>query len=106
MLALMVTLWSTIFRLAAVPRRTATAVRGLKDFRNSHRHLSPAQCPSYQTYGAGGAAMAIALFGTASMVAMDPTFATEAGVRQTWAGNSGSSGGSDGGGGRGGGCGG
>ncbi|MGK5445428.1 TIGR04222 domain-containing membrane protein [Micromonospora sp. URMC 105] len=102
--------------LARTPRRTRTADAGVRDLRRRTAHLSPAAAPAYATYGAAGAAMGVALFGTASLWALDPGFAEQAEIqRQALSGGSGaySSGGSscgggsssDGGGG-GGGCGG
>lgn len=60
-------------------------------------HLSPTQAPASGTYGAAGAAMGVALFGTASLWALDPAFAAQAEIQRNYA--SASSGGySDGGG--------
>ncbi|TQS44290.1 TIGR04222 domain-containing membrane protein [Cryptosporangium phraense] len=54
--------------------------------RNSH--LQPSYNPSWAAYGAGGAALGVALFGTASLIAADPAFAAEAQIRQAAAANS------------------
>ncbi|MBQ1073426.1 TIGR04222 domain-containing membrane protein [Micromonospora sp. C31] len=102
--------------LHRVPWRTRAATRTLRDLRRRHTYLAPASAPAYATYGAAGAAMGVALFGTASLYAMDPGFAAEAEIRRQAIGGGSSggsscggggscSGGSDGGGG-GGGCGG
>jgi uncharacterized protein (TIGR04222 family) len=107
--------------------QTRTATKGLNELRERHLYLNPRQSPSYATYGAAGAAMGVALFGAASLYAMDPAFAAEAEIQRisasggasSWSGDSGSSsscssgsscggggGGCGGGGGGGGGCGG
>jgi uncharacterized protein (TIGR04222 family) len=81
-------------------RPTAVAARGIREMRRQHGYLSPRQSPSYATYGAAGAAMGVALYGTASLFAMDPAFAAEAEI-QRMAGSSGTTGfvgGGDGGG--------
>jgi uncharacterized protein (TIGR04222 family) len=96
---------------SGTPTRAAT--RGMAELRRRHQYLSPKQSPSYATYGAAGAAMGVALFGAASLYAMDPAFAAEAEIQRanaaaSWAGG-GVSGGDGGGsscGGGGGGCGG
>ena len=62
--------------------RTRAAIRGLDKLRKDHRYLSPRQSPAYATYGAGGAALGVALFGASSLYAMDPGFAAEAGIRK------------------------
>jgi uncharacterized protein (TIGR04222 family) len=89
---------------------TRTAAKGMSRLRQQHQYLSPRQSPSYATYGAAGAAMGVALFGAASLYAMDPAFAAEAEIQRiNAAGASSSWSGSDGGGsscGGGGGCGG
>lgn len=63
--------------------RTRTAAAGLRGLRRRNHHLTPQLSPSYATYGATGAAMGIALFGTASLYAMDPAFAAEAEIQRT-----------------------
>ncbi|HEX8629246.1 MAG TPA: TIGR04222 domain-containing membrane protein [Catenuloplanes sp.] len=102
------------FRVPAATRAGTAAVAAL---RRENHYLSPTQSPSYATYGAGSLAMGVALFGTASLYAADPAFATEAEVQRNYAndasgsaaGGGGSGGDSSGGGsscGSGGGCGG
>jgi uncharacterized protein (TIGR04222 family) len=89
---------------------TAAATKGVATLRKQSQYLSPRQSPAYATYGASGAAMGVALFGAASLYAMDPAFAAEAGIQQASASGWASSGGSSCGGasscGGGGGCGG
>ncbi|MEU4222212.1 TIGR04222 domain-containing membrane protein [Actinoplanes sp. NPDC026623] len=66
-------------------RATRVADKGMTALRTRHDYLSPRQSPSYATYGASGAAMGVALFGTASLYTMDPAFAAEAEVQRTHA---------------------
>ncbi|TCB98086.1 TIGR04222 domain-containing membrane protein [Micromonospora zingiberis] len=103
-----------------VPRRTRAADRALRTLRQRSRHLAPASHPSYTVYGSAGLAMSVAIYGTASLWALDPTFAQQAEIQRevvTAGGGTTSScgggssagagcGGGDGGGGGGGGCGG
>ncbi|SCE65107.1 TIGR04222 domain-containing protein [Micromonospora matsumotoense] len=78
--------------LARTPRRTRTANVLLRRLRQSSHHLSPDSAPAYATYGAAGAAMGVALFGTASLYALDPGFAAQAEIqRQALNASSGSS---------------
>jgi uncharacterized protein (TIGR04222 family) len=109
--------------LLQVPRTTPQGGRIVAQLRGGNAHLSPAQSPSWAVYGTGGAALGVALYGTASLWAADPAFAQQAAVaRQAVGGSSGgdsgyhggdsgssggdSGGGCGGGGGGGGGCGG
>ncbi|MFG3699013.1 TIGR04222 domain-containing membrane protein [Micromonospora sp. NPDC047620] len=79
--------------LYRVPWRTRAANRELRGLRQQHTYLAPASAPAYATYGAAGAAMGVALFGTASLWAMDPGFAEQAEIqRQAASGGGGSSG--------------
>jgi uncharacterized protein (TIGR04222 family) len=66
--------------------RTRAATKGLAELRRQHAYLAPRQSPSYATYGAAGAAMGVALFGAASLYAMDPAFAAEAEIQRLGAG--------------------
>lgn len=97
------------------PWRTRTADRVLRRLRHRHTHLAPHHNPAYATYGAAGAAMGVALFGTAALWAMDPGFAEQAQIQQQFlaggsaaggGGTAGAGSGDGGGGGGGGGCGG
>lgn len=83
-----------------VPAATRAGTAAVAALRRENHYLSPTQSPSYATYGAGSVAMGVALFGTASLYAADPTFAAEAGIRRDDAtgGGSGDSGSSSGGG--------
>ncbi|MER7331541.1 MULTISPECIES: TIGR04222 domain-containing membrane protein [unclassified Micromonospora] len=102
--------------LHRVPWRTRAATRALRGLRQQHTYLAPASAPAYATYGAAGAAMGVALFGTASLWAMDPSFAEQAEIQRQAASGGGGGGSSSGcgggsscgggGGGGGGGCGG
>jgi uncharacterized protein (TIGR04222 family) len=74
-------------------RATHAASRGLAALRVQHHYLAPHESPSYATYGATGAAMGVALYGTTSLYAMDPAFAADAEVQRTSVTDSSSSGG-------------
>lgn len=103
--------------LRRVPRLSGSGKRAIGSARTANPHLSPQQAPAWSTYGLTGAAMGVALYGTAALWAADPAFASAAGLRQQSGGGGDSSysgysggdscggGGGDGGGG-GGGCGG
>ncbi|WP_434740887.1 TIGR04222 domain-containing membrane protein [Micromonospora sp. SH-82] len=100
--------------LIRAPRQTRAAKAMLRVQRQKHRHLSPDSAPAYATYGSGGAAMGVALYGTAALWAFDPTFAEQAEIQREGAasgaassgGGGGDAGSSCSGGGGGGGCGG
>ncbi|GIJ11771.1 TIGR04222 domain-containing membrane protein [Micromonospora andamanensis] len=88
----------TAVLLVRVPRRTRAAEAALRTLRQRNRHLAPAANPAYATYGAAGAGMAVALYGTASLWALDPVFAQQAQIqRHVAAGGASSSGGCGGG---------
>jgi uncharacterized protein (TIGR04222 family) len=73
-----------------VPRTTRRGKRTLARLRHQNKHLRPAQKPSWTTYGATGAAMGVALFGTAALWEADPVFAQQANIaRQAAASSSG-----------------
>ncbi|MGC4805965.1 TIGR04222 domain-containing membrane protein [Micromonospora sp. DT233] len=83
--------------LRRVPRRTRAADAALRDLRRRNAHLAPTSAPAFATYGAAGAAMGVALFGTASLWAMDPGFAEQAEIqRQALTGSGYASGGGSG----------
>jgi uncharacterized protein (TIGR04222 family) len=67
----------TISMIKKTRYATRAAQQGLIPLRRQYDYLSPSQSPSYATYGATGAAMGVALFGTASLFTMDPAFAAE-----------------------------
>jgi uncharacterized protein (TIGR04222 family) len=94
--------------LRRVPRnaRTAAGRRMLTRTRRANRHLRPNQAPAWSTYGATGAALGVALYGTAALWAADPVFASDAGLARPKSSSSSYGGGSGGGDGGGGGCGG
>jgi uncharacterized protein (TIGR04222 family) len=91
--------------LLTVPRTSRAAGRTVGGLRRTHAHLSPKRSPSWALYGPGGAALGVALFGTAAFWATDPVFADRAEIARHAA-NSGSTDGGGGDGGCGGGCGG
>lgn len=80
--------------LLKVPFRTRAGTAALASLRRENAHLAPRQSPAYATYGAAAAGMGVALFGAASLYALDPSFAAEAEVQRNLA--SGSSGGDGG----------
>ncbi len=87
--------------LLRVPRMSPTGKQAIAQARRANAHLAPYQSPAWSTYGMAGAAMGVALFGTAAIWAADPAFAGEAGIRRSadsggsgWIGDSGGSGGS------------
>ncbi|RQX00598.1 TIGR04222 domain-containing membrane protein [Micromonospora inaquosa] len=83
-----------VLRRAPVVTRAGRAA--LRSVRRAHTHLAPASAPAYATYGAAGAAMGVALYGTASLWALDPGFAEQAEIQRQAAAGSGWTGGSDG----------
>jgi uncharacterized protein (TIGR04222 family) len=90
---------AVIITVLMLRKSSATATRaadnGVGRLRTSRNHLFPGQSPAFATYGATDAAMSVALFGTASLYAIDPEFAAGAGIQQASAlGSSGSGGGS------------
>ncbi|MFI7543353.1 TIGR04222 domain-containing membrane protein [Actinoplanes sp. NPDC049599] len=72
----------TVVLLTRKRRATHAADKGMAALRQQHAYLSPGQSPSYATYGATGAAMGVALYGTAALYTMDPAFAAEAEVQR------------------------
>ncbi|MFG2100279.1 TIGR04222 domain-containing membrane protein [Micromonospora echinaurantiaca] len=79
--------------LVRAPYRTRAGRAALRTLRQRHVHLAPASSPAYATYGATGAAMGVALFGTAALWAMDPGFAEQAEIQRQALGSSGGTGG-------------
>ncbi|SCG53641.1 TIGR04222 domain-containing membrane protein [Micromonospora halophytica] len=72
----------TAILLNRVPWRTRAADAALRELRRRHTHLAPASAPAYATYGAAGAAMGVALFGTVSLWSLDPGFAEQAEIQR------------------------
>jgi uncharacterized protein (TIGR04222 family) len=71
------------WRLARTRRlATGAATARMRQLREQHGYLSPAQSPAYATYGAAGAALGVALFGAAALYDMDPAFAAEAEIQR------------------------
>jgi uncharacterized protein (TIGR04222 family) len=95
------TFFALLLTFVAVSRarttRTRAATKGMAQLRRQRAYLAPGQSPSYATYGAAGAAMGVALFGAASLYAMDPAFAAEAEIQRIGAGGTSSGFGGDGG---------
>ncbi|WP_406071447.1 TIGR04222 domain-containing membrane protein [Micromonospora sp. NBC_01638] len=82
--------------LRRAPLRTRAGRAALHGVRREHSHLAPASAPAYATYGAAGAAMGVALYGTASLWVLDPGFAEQAEIQRQAAASSGWTGGSGG----------
>jgi uncharacterized protein (TIGR04222 family) len=92
-----VILWA--FLVTRVRQETRTGRAALEELRSRHAYLAPDSSPAYATYGASGAAMGVALYGTPTLFAMDPAFAAQAGIQREAAGSATSGGYSSGGGG-------
>lgn len=65
----------TLVKLQA-PRVTRAGKRVTDMARARNSALSPSMSPSWATYGSSGAALGVALFGTAALVSLDPQFAS------------------------------
>lgn len=91
-------LLTIVLVLRRAPLQTRAGRAALRDVRRQHTHLAPASAPAYATYGAAGAAMGVALYGTASLWALDPGFAEQAEIQRQAMSSSGGgwTGGSDG----------
>ncbi|WFE52825.1 TIGR04222 domain-containing membrane protein [Micromonospora sp. WMMD1155] len=96
LLLTLVTLLIVTLVLRRAPALTRAGRAALRGVRREHTHLAPASAPAYATYGAAGAAMGVALYGTASLWALDPGFAEQAEIQRQAASGSGWSGGGDG----------
>lgn len=72
----------------------------------NNRHLRPSNSPSYTTYGPDAAAAAVAVYGAAALMVLDPALSESISAQQADGGSGGGDGGGGGGGGDGGGCGG
>jgi uncharacterized protein (TIGR04222 family) len=94
-----------VVMLANAQKALRSGTSAVKAARARYGHLAPSMSPAWQTYGAPGAALGVALFGMAALTSIDPQFAAASGLRSHFATSSASSG-SPGGGGGGGGCGG
>ncbi|GAA4104883.1 TIGR04222 domain-containing membrane protein [Actinomadura miaoliensis] len=60
--------------------KTRAVKAALKDTRQRHGHLDPRVFPAWPTYGIPASAMGVALFGTAALMSIDPTFSQAAGL--------------------------
>jgi uncharacterized protein (TIGR04222 family) len=84
---------AAVVLLLRAPRISRAGRRAVNAARVQHQHLAPALAPSWAVYGMGGAALGVALYGTAALWAADPAFAAQAEIqRQAAAGASGSTG--------------
>ncbi len=82
---LFVTIMATALLLRKARRATHAATKGLSALRSRHAYLAPHQSPSYATYGPTDAAMGVALYGSASLYVMDPSFAADAEIQRVQA---------------------
>ena len=82
LIAIVLAVLVTIIMLTRKRRATHAADKDLRALRKQHEYLAPNQSPSFATYGATGAAMGVALYGTAALYTMDPAFAAEAEVQR------------------------
>jgi uncharacterized protein (TIGR04222 family) len=73
------------------PRSSRAGRRAVTRQRRGASHLAPGRKPAWSTYGMAGAALGVALYGTAALWAADPAFATAAGVPVLTTGGGGSS---------------
>lgn len=78
------------------PGQTKAGAALVEQHTQRYDHLQPSFSPSWGAYGALGAAMGVAVFGTAAFVAADPAFAAEVQLREHLSGSSGSSSSGDG----------
>ncbi|MFV2101224.1 TIGR04222 domain-containing membrane protein [Micromonospora sp. LOL_024] len=65
-----------------MPRRTRAADLAIRRLQQRNHHLAPASNPAYTVYGSAGLAMAVALYGTATIWALDPTFAQQTEIQR------------------------
>ncbi|MBO2452526.1 TIGR04222 domain-containing membrane protein [Actinomadura barringtoniae] len=62
-------------------RETTRAGRAaLRELAERNAHLDPKMSPAWATYGIGGAALGVALFGTAALMSIDPAFSQTMGL--------------------------
>jgi uncharacterized membrane protein YgcG len=80
------------FLLGGAPTRTKAGDREAYDHASRYEHLDPSLKPAWSAYGATGAAMGVAVFGTGALISADPAFAAEAQLRQISGSGSSSSG--------------
>jgi uncharacterized protein (TIGR04222 family) len=92
--------------LLNAPREARATKELVAGIRARNAHLEPRAKPALATYGAGGAALAVGLYGGALLWVADPTFASDAGLPSAGASDSGGGSGDSGGGDSGSGCGG
>lgn len=77
-LAVIVTVVAAVVVASTVPRLSPAGRRVLEDAGREYAHLDPANQPAWSTYGASGLALAVAVYGFATMTGYDPQFAVEA----------------------------
>lgn len=90
--ALIVLALVTLVLLLRVPQALRSGTTAVEAVRSRSTHLDPSMSPAWTTYGAAGAALGVALFGTAAMLSIDPDFAEAAALHHPLASSTGSSG--------------
>ncbi|GAA3391061.1 TIGR04222 domain-containing membrane protein [Cryptosporangium minutisporangium] len=91
MLLIVVIVVQIMLLLSGPPEKTRAGKEAVRSEIRRHDHLKPELNPSWGAYGAVGAAMGVALFGTAALYAADPAFAAESEIRRAAAAGSSSS---------------
>jgi uncharacterized protein (TIGR04222 family) len=84
---------ASLVLLFGVGKQRRAAQRALTAMQLRYAHLSPRSNPAMATYGAAGAAMAVALFGAFALYSFDPAFASEVSMMASGTGGGGSGGG-------------
>ena len=90
---------ASLVLLFGVGKQSLAAQRALTAMQLRYAHLSPRSNPAMATYGAAGAAMAVALFGAFALYSFDPAFASDVSTMASGTGGGGSSSSGDSGGG-------
>ncbi|MEU4316474.1 TIGR04222 domain-containing membrane protein [Nocardia sp. NPDC024068] len=102
LVALAIAAWRVMAPVRVTPKGRAA----LDDATARHRHLRPANAPSFETYGGAAAGLAVALFGAHALMLLDPGLNAALGDPRVDGGGGGGDAGGDSGGGDGGSCGG
>jgi uncharacterized protein (TIGR04222 family) len=87
---------ASLVLLFGVGTQSRAAQRRLTAMQLRYAHLSPQSNPAMATYGAAGAAMAVALFGAFALWSFDPAFASDVNAMASGTGGGGSSSGDSG----------
>ncbi len=82
LIAMLVVVAVVLVFLLIVPEKTRSVPVVLNGARTRYSTLEPSASPDWRSHGTEAAAMAVALFGVGTLVAMDPQFAAEAEIQQ------------------------